>query len=300
MRLLLDDPAALPAWCGWVVLLVFVGFLSGVLPSPLYSRRWPDDDTECPRESLPLTTPDDAKLSAAVARRASSVAKGWPRWYLALQSAVLLLTLAHLHRAKESELAPNWAGLRRSIRALSLLEPLRAACYVSLSVGLWAGCRWADRRWPCCGGPRGVVTVVIRNILVYAAVLWVDCGMTAALDCGGIELSGMPLSRQVVELSQKWQLYHQPHFLLVRISHAFTYLPVLMCLSRGSLVDFARWRIFMLFVPDAIADWAHYADSPEIARARLHYEGGELCAGVDRHFVRTAVSFPMNWAYLTT
>jgi len=49
-----------------------------------------------------------------------------------------------------------------------------------------------------------------------------------------------------------------------------------------------------------VADLAHYADSPAIAAERLAFESGELCTGVDRHFVRTVVSFPMNWLYLTT
>jgi len=153
--------------------------------------------------------------------------------------------------------------------------------------------RTPERTYPACP-PIG------RNLLAYAIVLAIDCAITSALDCGSLGLSGVPLHIQVTQLCEKWRLFHQPGFAIVRISHAFTYLPVLICLSQRSAFAFAQWRVFMLFVPDAVADWAHYLDSPEIAMQRLNFESGDLCAGIDRHFVRTVVSFPMNWVFLTT
>jgi len=57
---------------------------------------------------------------------------------------------------------------------------------------------------------------------------------------------------QVAQLSAKWRRFHQPSFLIVRLSHAYMYLPVLLCLTRRSAFSFAFWRIFMLLVPDAV------------------------------------------------
>jgi len=144
------------------------------------------------------------------------------------------------------------------------------------------------------------VLLLGRNVGAYLVVLLLDNLLTLLLDCGGPSFSSMPLDEQLHELAFKWRFYHQPTFYFVRISHAFTYLPLLICLTRRNMVDFALWRIFMLFVPDIVADWAHYADSPRVAAARLSYENKELCAGLDRHFIRTVVSFPMNWVFLTT
>ena len=76
-------------------------------------------------------------------------------------------------------------------------------------------------------------------------------------------------SPQVILLAAKWRTYHARQYLLVRASHALSYLPVLLCLTRARGRDFARWRVFMLFLPDALADLAHYADAPLVPRA--HY-----------------------------
>ena len=324
---------------GWCLLFVYVLYLSGALPSPLY----------------------------ATAHR-------WPLWYGLTQAVVLFATLLQLqlHQlqlgnlhlgphflAMQKKVAAerSWSGLRQSIRALSLLEPLRAALYLGLSLGLlvatWAvekqrGCRRPhssmgpgsaarEQEQPlrtveggadghergnhfsdegeegdeiCCKGGlalsaspaqcKACLRTVLRNMAAYGIVLLLDNVLTLLLDCGGLHVSAMLFDAQLNELADKWRTFHQPTFLFVRVSHAFTYLPLVICLSRRNMVDFARWRIFMLFVPDILADWAHYADSPVVAAARLDYENHALCAGIDRHFIRTVVSFPMNWVFLTT
>ena len=123
-RLAPDDELSV-GMVGWCLLLIYVLYLSGALPSPLY----------------------------ATARR-------WPVWYGQTQALVLFATLLQLslHLGPHFLPKPNkveaaersWSGLRQSIRALSLLEPLRAALYLGLSLGLlvatWAvekqrGCR---------------------------------------------------------------------------------------------------------------------------------------------------------------
>jgi hypothetical protein len=182
-------------------------------------------------------------------------------------------------------------GLEDASQA-ALLPPNEDARAMRLALGLRTP-ETPERTYTSC-------SFIARNLLAYAFVLAIDCAITGALDCGSLGLSGVPLHTQVAQLCEKWRLFHQPGFTMVRVSHAFTYLPVLICLYQRSAFAFAKWRVFMLFVPDAVADWAHYLDSPEIAMQRLNFESGDLCAGIDRHFVRTVVSFPMNWVFLTT
>lgn len=279
-----------------VSLLVFCMFACGIVRSSLHPQ-------ELRRAALML--PYCKKHVAAWSSWIKS-----PFWYQVLQGTIFLFGVTQM-QPSIAQLAfersvfsfrrlPTFNGLVHSLRILSLMDPLKMGVYAVYAMSiLWAG-RACDRLYCIEKSARRPGVRILMNTFLYAATLFIDCALTSILDCGGAVFSGMSLYDQLTELSDKWRVYHQPQFLLVRVSHIFTYLPILLCLTRSTAFDFAVWRVFMLFVPDAVADWAHYVDSPAVAAARLTYEGADLCEGIDRHFVRTAVSFPMNWLFLTT
>jgi len=231
----------------------------------------------------------------------------WPRWYGWLQYVLLAFTVArmavdgHDYRLDGATCDPEAVlGLHRSIRFLALLQsPWKVGMYASLSLAIWKFCQLLDRR---AGEQKKTRSqAVLRNVTLYGSTLLLDCVITSLMDCPTEPwISSMTIREQVDVLSTKWRHYHARQFVLVRLSHAMTYLPVLLCLTRQTAVDFAKWRIFMLFVPDVVADWAHFVDAPAVACERLRFEAEDLCQGVDRHFVRTFVSFPMNWLFLST
>ena len=148
--------------------------------------------------------------------------------------------------------------------------------------------------------------VVLRNMVLYMMVLFIICAIDITLAHIGKDSapcafmwSGVPVKEQVADLIEKWLKFHPQDSLLVRISHAFTYLPILMCLTRRSYQDFVWWAIFHFFIGDAIGNFAHVVDSPEIAELRMGYQDTDLCS-IDRLFIRELVSFPLNWLFLTT
>ena len=220
----------------------------------------------------------------------------WPEWYGRAQFAVMALTLTQISwRSVGPPMPGNFGDLVRSIRLFGVLtDPIKFLANATLAAVTWFLGKTQQQQQH----KRSIGT----NIGLYLVVLALDCAISHTLDCPHTDrwFSGMPLRTQLTDLMAKWRLFHAPDFIIVRISHALTYLPVLMCLTRSNGTDWARWRIFMLFIPDLIADLAHYASDPAIAAIRLDYDAEDLCTGMDRHFLRTFISFPMNWLFLTT
>lgn len=253
----------------------------------------------------------------------------WPLWYAVAQAVVLTLTLAQvtlLHSSPaaspgscsfegnttlsspaaagatcSSEGNPGLLGSIRFVQGLQDPSSLAAAAAIVAVVFLAGhgvdvlaarGAKWLHRAH------------VVRNLFLYLLTLALDAAVSHATSCANQQpwLSGVPIGEQVGVLVDKWHDFHRPEFFLVRVSHAFTYLDILLLLSQRTGRQFAKWRVFVLFVPDIVADIAHYASSPSVATERLAFDGAEtgLCAGMDQRLVRTLVSYPMNWIFLTS
>lgn len=279
--------AAVWACC---VIVTFVGVTAGVLfPTVLYSK--------------------DTTSTRGAGFCAVSKAK-WPLWYALTQGILFALTLAQATLLRWSPAAgatcslEGHAGFLWSIRFVRTLHdpPSLAAFVATAAFALVAGeaidalavrgVHWLHRAH------------VVRNLALYLVTLTLDAGLSHATSCAEQQpwVSGMPIHEQVGVLVDKWLSFHRPEFFLVRVSHAFTYLDLLLLLSQRTGRQFAKWRIFVLVVPDIVADIAHYASSPSAAAERLAFDGAgtDLCAGMDRRLVRTIVSYPLNWIFLTT
>merc|ERR1712216_532142 len=109
---------------------------------------------------------------------------------------------------------------------------------------------------------------------------------------------------QAQQLIGKWREYHPPEFVVVRFAHCLTYPSMLHGAigvhRRENYLAYVGWCLLRIYIGGLLlADWVHYADSPETADARLGYNE-ELCTSVGRVFFRTMFGHPLNACFLVT
>lgn len=111
------------------------------------------------------------------------------------------------------------------------------------------------------------------------------------------------LGSHVLDFIRHWRVFHPPHLWLLRLSHAFLYPPILLCLTQRDLKAFFIWFIFLVGIDlnHTTADIVHMVTDPELAMTRLEYEDSETAVCyVDAHAILRMISYPLNFVYLTT
>mmetsp|Transcript_15327 Transcript_15327/g.23023 ORF Transcript_15327/g.23023 Transcript_15327/m.23023 type:complete len:287 (-) Transcript_15327:242-1102(-) len=273
----------LPLFLAWCATISYAFVISGILPAGLFLEQQ--------QKNLPVTV---------------SIKKKWnlrcPKWYCSAQILLVALTFVQsvpkLFEFSSGPAHNNGLQLLQHVRLFAIIKNpaklLAAGCLIVFTFFLGSLFKAQRRRFKR-------PSLIFLNLVLYSAILFTDCAISHSFDCQGAPIfSGMPLFVQLKELSRAWKHFHQIDFFVVRLSHALTYLPILLCLTRKNGEEWARWRVFMLFIPDFVADLAHFASSPLVAAERMQFDEVDLCGGIDRHFLRTAISFPLNWLFLST
>ena len=110
-----------------------------------------------------------------------------------------------------------------------------------------------------------------------------------------------PLTDIVKEFTDAWKEFHPSNLRLVRISHSILYPTILLLLTRRRLTTFLVWVLFLeIDFHHLLADMFHYVSAPALAEDRLEFQGGSHNCYVNVQFLRTMLSYPLNFVYLTT
>ena len=286
-----DELATIPT----AGVLIYLGLISGYLPSPLYDRN-----------------------------------ERWPRWYAVLQLAFLVLTASRLTGRsgygnqgdeeddeydldlKELASFTNWMGTNlHDMFYGDDKYDLHELCLLFLPLALPAALRYLTSRYEwlnrldAAKGLPGYV-VITRNCAMFVALnsLGVYQDIKENSDCTNTSrwvAPDYPLSQIAIEFSEGWKVFHPPNLWLVRISHALLYPSVLLALSRRRMTIFLTWVLFFeMDFFQALADMVHYVSGPEMAEDRLDFRDNPNNCYVNVFLFQTLFAYPMNFIFLTT
>lgn len=112
----------------------------------------------------------------------------------------------------------------------------------------------------------------------------------------------LPFSQIVSEFVTVWKVFHPSHLHWVRLSHSITYPAILLLLTRRRLTHFVIWMIFLeIDFAHLIADMFHYVADPELADERLSFQHGRASnCFVNVKLTRELLAYPVNFLSLTT
>jgi len=292
-------------------LLIYVGLISGYIPSPLYHRN-----------------------------------EKWPREYAILQLVFLVLTAARItewtynpetganDEDEESEYNENveefcmfvnwleatlWKWFYKYFKEdflESILEIGQRFADVGLVaiIGIIVNRNDKLRQWNDTNLPMPMV--FLRNLFLLCAFeLWsssegiFDTEGDLYMYCEsqynitpGLVAPDYPTEQLLTEFSDAWKEFHPSNLALVRLSHSILYPSILLLLTQRRMTSFVLWVLFMdIDFFHALADMFHYVSGPELADDRLDFqsESSSLCY-VNVLFVQTFAAYPLNFLYLTT
>lgn len=105
----------------------------------------------------------------------------------------------------------------------------------------------------------------------------------------------------IVSFLEAWKRFHPSHLWSVRLGHAILYPAILMLLTRRRLSEFIIWSVCFEFDFFQLnAEMNHYASGPELADARLDYQGGPNSCYVGPYMINMVLGYPVNFLFLTT
>jgi len=110
------------------------------------------------------------------------------------------------------------------------------------------------------------------------------------------------MSRLTHEFAAGWKVFHLSDLWLVRLSHAILYPSILLLYTRRPLTMFFVWVFFIeIDFFHALADASHYVSGPDLAEARLDFQGGvQSACYLNVQVVQTLMAYPLNFLYLAT
>ncbi len=110
-----------------------------------------------------------------------------------------------------------------------------------------------------------------------------------------------PVSTIVDEFTSAWKTFHTSDLWLIRLSHAVLYPSILLLLTRRKLSTFFIWLLFMeIDIFHMLADMVHYVSGPSLAEDRLNFQGGAKDCYLNVYLFQTIFAYPMNFVYLST
>eukprot|EP00531_Pseudo-nitzschia_arenysensis_P015911 CAMPEP_0116145840 /NCGR_PEP_ID=MMETSP0329-20121206/16838_1 /TAXON_ID=697910 /ORGANISM="Pseudo-nitzschia arenysensis, Strain B593" /LENGTH=368 /DNA_ID=CAMNT_0003641533 /DNA_START=16 /DNA_END=1122 /DNA_ORIENTATION=+ len=111
----------------------------------------------------------------------------------------------------------------------------------------------------------------------------------------------LPFSQIASEFATVWKVFHPSHLHWVRLSHSILYPAILLLLTRRRLTHFVIWMIFLeIDFAHLIADMFHYVADHELADERLSFQHGPHNCFVNVKLTRELLAYPVNFLYLTT
>ena len=117
----------------------------------------------------------------------------------------------------------------------------------------------------------------------------------------GLIAPDYPFSALASEFADAWKAFHPSHLTLVRLSHSILYPSVLLLLTQRRLTHFFIWLTFIeVDFFHLLADMFHYVSGPELAEERLEFQGQETDCYVNVQFWQNMLAYPLNFVYLTT
>eukprot|EP00588_Corethron_pennatum_P009500 CAMPEP_0194268120 /NCGR_PEP_ID=MMETSP0169-20130528/2500_1 /TAXON_ID=218684 /ORGANISM="Corethron pennatum, Strain L29A3" /LENGTH=455 /DNA_ID=CAMNT_0039009221 /DNA_START=95 /DNA_END=1462 /DNA_ORIENTATION=- len=293
-------------------IVIFMGIISGYIPSPLYNRN-----------------------------------ERWPREYAIAQLVLLIMTASRLTRhidnyeegeeldeeedeesydydydIKELASFTSWLGsslfklffkdnynhfIENFTNELVRFSLVVAASYIVARID------WLKKIDETKNLP--LVLVFFRNFFLHVVIsiwfIWEDlidsdggqlkeCRNEHNIEPGFIA-PDYPLSQMASEFAAGWKVFHLSDLWLVRLSHAILYPSILLLYTRRPLTLFFIWVMFIeIDFFHMLADMIHYVSGPALAEKRFDFQSHPTDCYVNVQLLQTLLAYPLNFLYLTT
>lgn len=160
-----------------------------------------------------------------------------------------------------------------------------------------------------------LILVFFRNFFLHAIIsiwfIWEDLndpngiqGQECRTEHGiapGLIAPDYPYTQLVSEFMAGWKIFHLSDLWLVRLSHAILYPSIILLYTRRPLTVFLIWTMFIeIDFFHALADMFHYVSGPELAEERQEFMGDPHDCYVNVQLVQTLLAYPLNFLYLST